>query len=965
MAFSNALNGRMDELRFPTLRTADNEGPFSALPNKRDSNSYYPGMNSASSDVRGPLQRRFTTDSSKLNFGRAAFGQQYSSFASQNEQKQIYEDIQIARRKAQEQLALLDEKEKRLQLGNPAQQEIDRFTGGFQRMSLNGPVSEPTTPPDYSEDVFSNRYSRSSRLSMSNMTSPPGLSKRTSAASSKIMSPNGARISTTGLYSTHRQSTKSMPGSRRGSDEEEDYLDQLPINRTNGSINRFSMPVNGTRISQSNTIRRNAAAAAAMNHDVIYDDDALHSTYSALTGGDEEAFPTLSRDGTRVSSHFRYASVSRSQLIHIQLSANFAAAEIAGSTVPEEHDYVYDPRPRPGHASMPHTDSSMYRPVLTGFGSPPDPETTHKKNRHSLGLNYEETTPTTISSRPNVLQTSFSSNDVPTVKNMNVSQAETAFHQHNVSLGRIPLGVMPNRQSREVGKMSISNGSAKPQDTSFIDGFGSGGLQASAAPFGPTYTSDLSPPGLTSPVESYNQHMYQYNMSNYPVNNMISPTPSVAGSNYPSVQASQQYSRQDARNAKRGGQEIGRYENMPLESLIPQLYGMSKDQHGCRYMQRKLEEGNAAHTQIIFTETCPHIIELMTDPFGNYLCQKLFEHCEDDQRMALIETAAPALPAIALNQHGTRALQKMIEFLRTDSQVNIVIQALSSKVVDLVQDLNGNHVIQKCLQILGAERCQFIYSAVGASCVTVGTHRHGCCVLQRCIDHAQGYQRSELVAQITRCAFDLVQDAYGNYVVQYILDLDEVNFTRPLCQSFRGKVVALSKQKFSSNVIEKCLRVSDPESKSELIEELLSGNELERMLRDSFANYVVQTALDYGHNQHKQRMIDVITPVLPAIKQTPHGRRLASKIQSMKIPPSTPMQENAFAGGRPNNRRQIQINGGGFIYGSRGFGQQPSYPAEDYGSGHPSTMHPLGFGAQTGFGGQSGFNTGVGMGNYI
>lgn len=613
---------------------------------------------------------------------------------------------------------------------------------------------------------------------------------------------------------------------------------------------------------------------------------------------------------------------------------------------------------------MPHTDSSMYRPVLTGFGSPPESaESAQKKNRHSLGLNYEETTPTTASTRPNILQTSFSSNDVPTVKNMNVSQAETAFHQHNISLGRIPLGVMPNRQSREVGKMSISNGSAKPQDPSFVDAFGSAALQASAAPFGPTYASDLSPPGLTSPVDNYNQHMYQYNMSNYNVSNMTSPTASVNGSVYPASQAGQQFSRQDARNGKRG-QDMGRLENVPLESCIGQLYNMSKDQHGCRYMQRKLEEGNAAHTQIIFSETCPNIIELMTDPFGNYLCQKLFEHCEDEQRMALIEAAAPALPSIALNQHGTRALQKMIEFLRTDSQVNIVIQALASKVVDLVQDLNGNHVIQKCLQILGAERCQFIYSAVGAACVTVGTHRHGCCVLQRCIDHAQGYQRSELIAQITRCAFDLVQDAYGNYVVQYILDLDEVNFTRPLCQSFRGKVVALSKQKFSSNVIEKCLRVADPESKSELIEELLSGNELERMLRDSFANYVVQTALDYGHNQHKQRMIDVITPVLPTIKQTPHGRRLASKIQSMKIPPSTPMPDNAFAGGRPNNRRQIQINGGGFVYGSRGFGAQ-QYPAEDYGSGHPNTIHPLGFGTQTGFGGQAGFNTGVGMGNYI
>ena len=594
----------------------------------------------------------------------------------------------------------------------------------------------------------------------------------------------------------------------------------------------------------------------------------------------------------------------------------------------------------------------MYRPVLSGFGgSPPENnELKQKSQRHSAGVTYDDSTPTTstmsTATRPNVLQTSFSSNDVPTVKKNfgfeggNPSQADARFHAHNVSMGRIPLGAIANRQSREVGKMSFSNGSGRPEDPNL--GFlGSANLQASAAPFGPAFTTDITSPGLTSPVESFSPPVYQFNMANFNVSNVTSPQSLPGQPGYSPLQSNQTYSRQDARNGKRG-QEMARLDNVPLENCQGHLYSMSKDQHGCRYMQRKLEDGNPAHIEAIFTETCPHIVELMTDPFGNYLCQKLFEHCNDDQRSALIETAAPALPAIALNQHGTRALQKMIEHLRTDNQVNVIIQALSFKVVDLVQDLNGNHVIQKCLQILGAQRCQFIYNNVGASCVIVGTHRHGCCVLQRCIDHAQGQQRTALVSQITSCAFDLVQDAYGNYVVQYILDLDEANYTRPLCQSFRGKVVALSKQKFSSNVIEKCLRVADVNSRADLIEEMLMGNELERMLRDSFANYVVQTALDYGNDQHKQRMVDMITPMLPNIKQTPHGRRIASKIQTMKVTPTPIVVDNSFQGGRSSNRRNIQINGGGFVYGGRAFPTQ-QFTTDDYASSAPNTMHPLGF----------------------
>jgi hypothetical protein len=39
-----------------------------------------------------------------------------------------------------------------------------------------------------------------------------------------------------------------------------------------------------------------------------------------------------------------------------------------------------------------------------------------------------------------------------------------------------------------------------------------------------------------------------------------------------------------------------------------------------------------------------------------------------------------------LNQHGTRALQKMIEYVNAPEQVQTIINALSGRVVELVGD---------------------------------------------------------------------------------------------------------------------------------------------------------------------------------------------------------------------------------------------------------------------------------------
>ena len=296
-----------------------------------------------------------------------------------------------------------------------------------------------------------------------------------------------------------------------------------------------------------------------------------------------------------------------------------------------------------------------------------------------------------------------------------------------------------------------------------------------------------------------------------------------------------------------------------------------------------------------------HVVELMTDPFGNYLCQKLLEFSNDEQRTMLVNNAAPEMVKIALNSHGTRALQKMIEFIITPEQIQTVIKALEGRVVGLIQDLNGNHVIQKCLNHLTPTDAQFIFSAVGEHCVDVGTHRHGCCVLQRCIDHASGSQKAHLINQITGHAFHLVQDPFGNYVLQYIIDLQEACFTDPLCTTFRGQIPQLSKQKFSSNVIEKCLRGADPSVTRALIEEMLNPTELDKMLRDSYANYVVQTAMDYADADTKARLVDAIRPLLPAVRHTPHGRRISTKIMSLE-------GQGRFSGsGTPNDRSSGQI----------------------------------------------------------
>ncbi|KAJ2038667.1 hypothetical protein H4S04_008298, partial [Coemansia sp. S16] len=330
---------------------------------------------------------------------------------------------------------------------------------------------------------------------------------------------------------------------------------------------------------------------------------------------------------------------------------------------------------------------------------------------------------------------------------------------------------------------------------------------------------------------------------------------------------------------RRGETEANRFTNATLEGLRGTIFDVCKDQYGCRFLQKKLEDGQEDHVEMILSEVLPRSSVLMIDPFGNYLCQKLLEHCSDKQRTQVIAGVSSDLVSISLNAHGTRAVQKIIELLATQEQIDLVISALRGAVVLLIRDLNGNHVIQKCLSRLSSKNNQFIYDSVAGSCWDVATHRHGCCVFQRCIDFAAESQKSQLVDVIISQALQLVQDPFGNYVVQYVLDLNMEAFSEPLIRKFVDHICGLSVQKFSSNVMEKCIRIASPATRKMLVAPLLQREKLDALMRDSYGNYVVQTALDFADQYQRLDIIEAIIPLLPLIRHTPYGKRIYIKLQ--------------------------------------------------------------------------------------
>ncbi|KAG5541710.1 hypothetical protein RHGRI_021517 [Rhododendron griersonianum] len=316
----------------------------------------------------------------------------------------------------------------------------------------------------------------------------------------------------------------------------------------------------------------------------------------------------------------------------------------------------------------------------------------------------------------------------------------------------------------------------------------------------------------------------------------------------------------------------------PLAQVQGYIYLMAKNQSGCRFLQKIFNEGTSQDVEIIFNEIVNHVVEIAMNSFGNYVMQKLLEVCSEEQRMKIVLTVTEDprdIIRISLNTHGTRVVQKLIETLKTRQQISRVTLTLEPGFLDLIKDLNGNHVVQRCLQCLGKEDNRFIFDAAAKFCVEIATHQHGCCVMNQCITQSVGKCQEKLVAEIAANGLYLAQHPFGNYVVQYVIELKIPSAAATLISQFEGHYVYLSMQKFGSHVVEKFLKSCEG-SRPKIIIELLSVPHFEQLLQDPFANYVIKSALEVSKGTLHAALVEAVRPHT-ILRASPYCKKIFSR----------------------------------------------------------------------------------------
>lgn len=227
------------------------------------------------------------------------------------------------------------------------------------------------------------------------------------------------------------------------------------------------------------------------------------------------------------------------------------------------------------------------------------------------------------------------------------------------------------------------------------------------------------------------------------------------------------------------------WQNGDIESYRGHIREMSRDHNGCRALQQCLDEHPEKVVDMIYDEVGNELTELMMDSFGNYLFQKLLDVSTPKQRREVVammvgchvaeegeephrgrllqrarhaQRAAPH-PGVQRAGHGEGHHGRAA---REHRQPQLALQRQPRH--PALSPAHARRVSRRRLRG-GRQELHGGYLSFSRSS-QISTHRHGCCVVQRCLDSAPKKYHDMLLDAIVEHSVELICNPFGNYVIQ-------------------------------------------------------------------------------------------------------------------------------------------------------------------------------------------------------
>lgn len=317
-----------------------------------------------------------------------------------------------------------------------------------------------------------------------------------------------------------------------------------------------------------------------------------------------------------------------------------------------------------------------------------------------------------------------------------------------------------------------------------------------------------------------------------------------------------------------------------LEEQLDNLEELAKSCQGSKVLQQFILSASQQEIEMIIMKIGDQLEELMLDPYANYMVKTLMQSCAPEQRYLLLQKIAPSMVKIACHKKGTHTLQVIVNMMSKESEYKLVREAFKDCIVELSIDSYATHVIQKLIITIPASDIAFIFDPLVRRFAHVARHSSGILVIKHLIKKVENVPelKKKIISVILDIFEELIQDQYGNYTIQYALehypdDCDDI------LEKILVRVISYSSQKYTSNVIEKCVTVAPTQFLKRVINEIMKLDRLSDLMKNKYGNYVLLHVLISCDLEDKERIMQGISKNANLFHGTKYKQRWSKFIE--------------------------------------------------------------------------------------
>ena len=246
------------------------------------------------------------------------------------------------------------------------------------------------------------------------------------------------------------------------------------------------------------------------------------------------------------------------------------------------------------------------------------------------------------------------------------------------------------------------------------------------------------------------------------------------------------------------------------------------------------------------------IPKVMKNTIGNYFIQKFVKTLNENEILLIFQLIRQDFVEIAKNYSGTHAIQALLEKITSPEIEKIILESIENFEITLAYDINSTHVLQKILDNIKDTNRRKLNEVILKNTKDLALNSNSIYLLKKFISTITIEENKKILINIlTKNCINLAKNPYGNYAIQYLLE----NFSSNDIEKINEKIIefsfVLSKQKFSSNVVEKSIEFFDQKNRDKLINNLCFCDDAILLIKNKYGHFVFNRAINYMTEETK------------------------------------------------------------------------------------------------------------------